>query len=129
MATSDNIDEKRLAEEARASEHGEAYRTMEKIDEYRIGIGARVNGGLVYFVEVVVPVTSGPRVELGEMERSLDVLKRLDEEGFTLTPQEDGSISGELLVPEDELERGYARVVSILKSLSDTVSLPGNSAY
>jgi hypothetical protein len=129
LATSDNIDEKRLAEEARASEHGEAYRAMEKIDEYRIGIGARVNGGLVYFVEVVVPVTSGPRVELGEMERSLDVLKRLDEEGFTLTPQEDGSISGELLVPEDELERGYERVVSILKSLSDTVSLPGNSAY
>jgi len=74
-------------------------------------------------------VTSGPRVELGEIERSLDVLKRLDEEGFTLTPQEDGSISGELLVPEDELERGYERVVSILKSLSDTVSLPGNSAY
>jgi hypothetical protein len=113
-ATSDNIDEKRLAEEARASEHGEAYRAMAKSDGYRIGIGARVNGGLVYFVEVVVPATSGPQVELGEMERSLDVLKRLEEEGFTLTPQEDGSISGELLVQEGELERGYERAVSLL---------------
>ncbi len=43
LATSDNIDEKRLAEEARASEHGEAYRAMAKSDGYRIGIGARVN--------------------------------------------------------------------------------------
>ena len=114
MATSDNIDERRLAEEARASEHGEAYRAMAKSDEYRIGIGARVNGGLVYFVEVVVPVTSGPQVELGEMERSLDVLKRLEEAGFALTPQEDGSISGELLVQEDELEEAYERALSII---------------
>jgi DNA topoisomerase VI subunit A len=50
------------------------------------------------------------------MERSLDVLKRLEKEGFTLTPQEDGSISGELLVQEGELERGYERAVSLLKS-------------
>lgn len=115
MASSDSIDEERLAEEARASEHGEAYRAMAKSDEYRIGIGARVNGGLVYFVEVVVPATAGPQIELGEMERRLDVLKRLEEEGFTLTPQEDGSISGELLVQKGELERGYERAASILK--------------
>ena len=115
MASSDSIDEERLAEEARASEHGEAYRAMAKSGAYRIGIGARVNGGLVYFVEVVVPATSGPHVELGEMERSLEVLKRLEEEGFTLTPQEDGSISGELLVREGELKKSYQRAVSILK--------------
>ena len=115
METSDNINEKRLAEEARASEHGEAYRAMAKRDSYRIGVGARVNGGLVYFVEVVVPVTSGPQVELGEMERRLDVLKRLEGEGFTLTPQEDGRISSELLVQVGELEQGYQRAVSLLK--------------
>lgn len=114
MAASDNIDEKRLAEEARASEHGEAYKAMAKRDSYRIGVGARVNGGLTFFVEVVVPVTSGPQVELGDMERRLDVLKRLEGEGFTLTPQEDGSISGELLVQVDELEQGYERALSII---------------
>ena len=116
MTSSDSIDVERLAEEARASEHGEAYKAIAKNEDYRIGIGARVNGGLVYFIEVVVPVTSGPQVELGEMERSLDVLKRLEKEGFTLTPQEDGSISGELLVHEDELERGYERTISLLTS-------------
>ena len=116
MATSDNIDEKRLAEEARASEHGEAYRAMVKNDSYRIGVGARVNGGLVYFVEVVVPVTSGPQVELGEMERRLDILKRLEGVGFILTPQEDGNIGGELLVPVGELDQGYQRAVSLLTS-------------
>ena len=114
MVSSDCIDVERLAEEARASEHGEAYRAMAKSDAYRIGIGARVNGGLVYFVEVVVPVTSGPQVELGEMERSLDVLKRLEKEGFTLTPQEDGSISGELLVSKARLEEAYERALSIV---------------
>ncbi len=46
LATSDSIDVDRLAEEARASEHGEAYRAMAKSEDYRIGIGARVNGGL-----------------------------------------------------------------------------------
>jgi hypothetical protein len=116
LATSDNIDEKRLAEEARASEPGEAYRAMAKSGEYRIGIGARVNGGLVYFVEVVVPATSGPQVELGEIEKRLVVLKQLEDEGFTLTPQEDGSISGELLVQKGELEKGYQRAVSLLTS-------------
>ena len=114
MATSDSIDGERLAAEARASEHGEAYRAMAKSDAYRIGVGARVNGGLVYFVEVVISVTSGPQVELGEMERSLDVLKRLEKEGFTLTPQEDGSISGELLVSKAGLEEAYERVLSII---------------
>jgi len=116
LATSDNIDERHLTKEARASEHGEAYRAMEKSDGYRIGIGARVNGGLVYFVEVVVPATSGPQVELGEMERSLDVLKRLEEEGFTLTPQEDGSISGELLVFKARLEEAYERALAISRA-------------
>jgi hypothetical protein len=114
LATSDSIDVDLLAEEARASEHGEAYRAMAKNEEYRIGIGARVNGGLVYFVEVVVPITSGPQVELGEMERSLDVLKRLEKEGFTLTPQEDGSISGEFLISKARLEEAYERALSIL---------------
>ncbi len=116
MASLDSIDVERLAEEARASEHGEAYRAMAKSEDYRIGIGARVNGGLVYFIEVVAPVTSGPQVELGEMERSLDVLKRLEEEGFTLTPQEDGSISGEFLVSKGGLEDAYERVLSIISS-------------
>ena len=114
MASSDSIDVERLAEEARASDHGEAYMAMVKSEDFRIGIGARVNGGLVYFVEVVVPVTSGPQVELGEMERSLDVLKRLEEEGFTLTPQEDGSISGEFLVSKARLEEAYEGALSIL---------------
>ncbi len=114
LVSLDSIDGDRLAEEARASEHGEAYRAMEKSDDYRIGIGARVNGGLVYFVEVVVPVTSGPQVELGEMERRLDVLKRLEKEGFTLTPQADGSISGELLVFKARLEEAYERALSII---------------
>ncbi len=114
MASSDSLDVERLAEEARASEHGEAYRAMAKSEDYRIGIGARVNGGLVYFVEVVAPVTSGPQVELGEMERSLDVLKRLEKEGFALTPQEDGSISGEFLASKARLEEAYERVLSII---------------
>ena len=87
---------------------------MEKSDDYRIGIGARVNGGLVYFVEVVVPVTSGPQVELGEMERRLDVLKRLEKEVFTLTPQEDGSVSGELLVSMAGLKEAYERALSLI---------------
>ncbi len=48
------------------------------------------------------------------MERSRDVLKRLEEEGFTLTPQEDGSISGELLVSKTGLEEAYEGALSIV---------------
>ncbi len=59
-------------------------------------------------------MTSGPQVEIGEMERSLDVLKRLEKEAFTLTPQEDGSISGEFLISKARLEEAYERVLSII---------------
>jgi hypothetical protein len=98
-------DAKALMEEARASEHGESYRTVSKGGSYMVGVGARAagrSGG--YFLEVTVQLC-GPAsaVEIGSIERALPILRELRSRGYSLECRE-GSISCERVLAPSELE-------------------------
>lgn len=114
MRSADKIDAERLKREARIAEHGEAYQPMGRRDGIRIGVGARFTppDETDYFIEVVVPVSTGQGVDLEEMEAKLNVLRRLQEEGFSLISQEDSSISCELQTQGEDLVRDYENAIS-----------------
>lgn len=116
MRTPFEIDVKRLAIEAGDSEHGESYRAMGKLGDVRIGVGARhlAPDETVFFIEVVVPFTSGPRVDLGEIEKRLQILRRLEEAGFPPILQEDGGFVCELLSRGEDLKEEYEQALTLI---------------
>ena len=116
MKPSAEIDISRLEREAGASEHGEAYRAMGRLGDVRIGVGARhlAPDETVFFIEVVVPFTSGPRADLEELEKRLRTLRRLEEGGFTPTLQEDGDFVCELPSRGEDLQGEYERTLTLI---------------
>lgn len=111
------IDRDRLEREARCSEHGEAYQPMGKLDEISIGVGARSTAPneTAFFIEVLVPFCSGSQVDLEGLEGKLEILRRLEEGGFSLTCQDDMSFSCELVTRRDDVENEYIRAVSMVE--------------
>lgn len=110
------IDKERLVREARGLEHNEAYQPMGKLDGISVGVGARATAREepAFFIEVLIPICSGPQVDLDELDGKLEILRRLEEEGFSLTCQDDMSFSCELTTRGEELEEGYKQAVSIV---------------
>lgn len=117
MRSAAEIDVEGLAREAKSSEYNEAYQKMWEQDRIRIGAGARftTQDGTAFFIEVVVPIYSSPQVDLEAVERKLEILRRLEEEGFLLDCQDDMSFSCELLTRKDDVENEYARAVSLVE--------------
>jgi len=109
------IDIKVLKSEAETSEHGESYRVLERTRNYRIGVGARLgpSGQAFCFLEVVVhlcPSTS--EVDTALLEKSLTFLKELQARGYSLSCEDDGSISCEISLTPDNLDTEYEAVKS-----------------
>jgi hypothetical protein len=113
------IDTERLVREAKSSKHNEAYQRLWERDGMRIGAGAQftAQGKIVFILEVVIPFCSGSQVDLDRIEGKLEVLKGLEEVGFSLTCQDDMSFSCELVIRKDDLEGAYERAVSLLDRL------------
>ncbi len=111
------IDVEGLARKAKSSEHNEAYQKMWEQDRIRIGAGARftTQDGTAFFIEVVVPIYSGSQVDLEAVEGKLEILRRLEEEGFSLNCHDDMSFSCELVTRKNDVENQYTRVVSLVE--------------
>lgn len=114
------IDVQALQEGAKNSEHKESYGVLEKSDEYQIGVGARLGstGQLSFFFEVLVylcPSSSG--VDLPLLERSLMFLRELQSRGYSLTCQDDGSMSCEIIVPPQDLAAEHGTIKSMTKRI------------
>ena len=116
MRSAAEIDTERLAREARASEHNEAYKPMGKLDGISVGVGARATaqGEPAFFIEVLIPVCSGSEVDLDRLEGKLEILRRLEERSYSLICQDDMSFSCELVTRKNDLENEYTRVIRIL---------------
>lgn len=98
------LDEKALMEEARASEHGESYRTIWKGRGFMLSVGARTReDGGEYFLEVTVQLC-GPsaEVDIGSIEGALPLLKELRSRGYSMECRE-GSVSCERVLAASEL--------------------------
>jgi len=110
------IDTDNLAEDAKVSEHGEAYQQMGSLNGISVGVGAREapQGEPAYFIEFLIPVCSGSDVDLERLAWTLEVLKRLEEKGYSLTCQDDMTFSCELTTRGEKLEGEYDRATSML---------------
>ena len=117
MRSAAEIDTERLAREARGSEHNEAYQPMGKLDGISMGVGARTatRGETDFFIEILIPFCSGSQVDLDGLEGKLEILRRLEEEGFSLNCQDDMSFSCELVTRKNDVENEYTRAVSLVE--------------
>lgn len=117
MRSAAEIDTERLAREARDSEHNEAYQPMGKLDGISMGVGARATarGETDFFIEILIPFCSGSQVDLDGLEGKLEILRRLEEEGFSLNCQDDMSFSCELVIRMNDVETEYTRAVSLVE--------------
>jgi hypothetical protein len=113
------IDKKRIEREARSSEHNEAYQPMWERDGIRIGVGARFidPDETTFFIELVVPICTDSQVDLEILEGRLEILRRLEEETFSLTCQDDSSFCCELATRKNDIENEYIRAVSLVEHL------------
>jgi hypothetical protein len=120
MRESKPLDAKTLLEDAKASEHGEAYRTLDKNLNFRIGIGVRLTSPSdpSFFVEILIYLCpSLSIVDLEALEKSLTCLKELQARNYSLIGQDDNCISCETATPAQNLSEEYAAVKSLLKAI------------
>lgn len=114
------IDTKVLKSEAETSEHGESYRAIERSRNYRIGVGARLpsSGQAHYFLEVVIYLCPrASEVNIPLLEKSLTFLKDLQARRYSLSCEDDGSISCEIVLKPDELDSEYGAVKASIKKI------------
>ena len=115
MKEKSQIDIKLLKTEAKTSEHRESYRVRQRSRNYRIGVGARLGPSdqPSYFLEVVIHLCpSPPEVDTAHLEKDLTLLKELEAKGYSLSCEDDGSISCEIDLTPDDLDTEYEAVKS-----------------
>jgi hypothetical protein len=99
----------RLAEAVEGNE-GEAFRTVRSSPRYRLGVGARHQ--CVFFVEVIVDLLPGGKVDLRHMERCVALLSVLQERSYVLSCGEGRTVSAERELTMNEVE-GEAAAVEV----------------
>ena len=106
MKESETLDVKALLEEAKASEHGEAYRTLDKNPNFRIGVGVRLTtpNKPSFFVEILLYLCpSFKNADLNVLENSLNYPKELKSRNYALTCQDSNCVSCEATVSPYEV--------------------------
>ncbi len=114
------LDTKILLEEAKNAEHKEAYRTLEKNQNYRIGIGVRLTllNTPSFFIEILLYLCpNSNNVNLKTLEKNLTCLKTLQTRNYTLTCQDDNCISCEKTTPTQNLTKEYTTVKALLTTI------------
>ena len=120
MKETTRIDIKILKSEAETSEHGESYRVLERSPNYRIGVGARLkpSGQVLCFLEVVVHLCPRtPEVDTAFLEKSVTLLKELKARKYSLSCEDDGSISCEINVAHENIDAEHEAIKSIAMSI------------
>jgi len=107
-----------LQEQAERSGNNEAFKILAKIGDCRIGAGARVEPHKepTFFIEVLLSLCTGHNpVNLDDMSKKLSMLKRLKQDKYVLSCEEDGCVSCELAVQSKSLAARYAIAKTILE--------------
>ena len=117
MRKTNKIDTYCLQEEAKKSEDKEAFVVLARMRNCRVGVGARLESPSkpIFFVEIIANLcTDHHALNLDSLENSLLTLRKLEEKGYVLTCEDDGSVSCELAVPSENLTLEYKAAISIL---------------
>lgn len=114
------LDTEALLKKAKTSEHGEAYRALDKNPNFRIGIGVRLTPPSTpsFFVEILIYLYANlSTVDLEALEKSLTCLKELQARNYSLTGQDGNCISCETTKPAQNIAQEYAVAKSLLKAI------------
>lgn len=115
------IDTTELRLKASSDDLKEAYETVFKGEDYRIGAGVRVSQPeeTKFFLEVIVPLCREDReLNIPELRSKLDLLEKFENFGYTLRCEKDNSIICEKMVREDDLESEYEELESFLEGIN-----------
>ena len=117
MREENKINVNSLQEEAEKSEDKEAFTVLARLPGYRVGVGARLEfSNPTFFVEIIANVCAGHHaVNLNSLKKNLSVLSQLQERGYLLTCEGDGTISCEVAVPSENLKAEYETAISIVE--------------
>ena len=112
------LDAKALLEQAKASEHGEAYLTLDKNLNFRLGVGVRLTPpNTSFFVEILISMCpSFSNADLDALEKSLNCLKELKARNYVLTCQDGNCVSCEATVSAAKLIKEYNEVKALMKA-------------
>ena len=122
MRRTNKIDSDSLLEEANQSEDKEAFAVLTRIQDFRIGVGARLESPAkpIFFVEIIATLCADRLVvNLNSLENKLLILRKLKEKGYVLTCEEEEAISCELAVPSEKLTLEYEAAILIIKKNLD----------
>ena len=114
------IDIRALQKDAGNSEHKEAYRVLDRSNNYRIGVGARLTPSdqPSFFLEVVVQsCLESSEVDLQLLEKNLMFLKELKARGYSLNCEGDGSISCEVTVSPQNVASEYEDIRLAIRNI------------
>jgi hypothetical protein len=106
-----------LAQDAKASEHKEAFSMLEKNQAYRIGVGARAEADATsFFIEVIINLTMETcKVNILRLEKTLNCLKMLQARGYSLAFEDGNCISCEKKFVQHP-DKEYATIKTTLKT-------------
>lgn len=119
------IDANTLTEKAENSQDREAYKLLDKNRFYRIGVGARINSPTQpsFFIELIIKLSTGNgKVNIHHLKRMLILLEALQNAGYTLTYQDDNSISCEKTILTHEILQELGTAKSIINNNRKNVS-------
>ena len=120
MKTEKTIDTNTLIAEAASSEHKEAYKTLDRNLNYRIGVGARTAppNPPSFFVEILIYLSRDDnKVDVRILEKSIACFKELQARNFKTVFQDDNCISCEAQVSGEKLESEYQLIKSLVQSI------------
>jgi hypothetical protein len=102
-----NLDVRNLLEQAQRAEDGEAFKELERTENYRIGVGARAlppKNTTGIFFELLVPLLTGPAVDLDLIEGGLQLMRKLSERGYRLSLLDGNCVACEARIEIDRVE-------------------------
>jgi hypothetical protein len=114
-----------LEEDTRKSKRGESYRILMRGDNCRVGVGARLEtqGRLSFFLEILIFLCSNsPRVDLRQLEKMLTLLKVLEARGYTLSCEDDGCLSCEATVAQQNVTDECSAVLSAVEKICNSTT-------
>jgi hypothetical protein len=110
------IDLDDLRKKANLSTLGESYVTVEASEEYRIGFGFKMESesASTPFVELVVTLCSSNKPNLERLESRIALLKAIENRGYSITCEDDGTFTCETSATEEHLEEELEIIHNIL---------------
>lgn len=112
------IDVNALLMEAERSGQKESYEVLDRVRDYRIGVGGRLEpkSKPILFLEVLIKIcTANSNVDLDPIEGAMTILKNLCKRGYSLNCEEGCCISCEIVIPPKSLAIEYIVARSIIE--------------